>query len=392
MDAFTRSDLRRISAMTADPALSIYMPTYRSGREVRQNATRFKNLLNQARNQLDVYGLSARQIDGLLSEVSKLEGDDLWWNNQSDGLALFAAGEVFERYRLPMDVSELVAVGPRFHLRPVVQLLQGDGRFYVLAVSQQRVRLLEATKFHVEQLQPERLPTDLRSALNIDEYVSSLQQHSTSGRGVAGGMIFHGHGGADMDIRKRDEIARYFQLIDAVLNPYLAGERTPLVFAGVDYLFPIFREACKYQGLVDAAIAGNPDDLSAAQIHAQAWQVMEPRFAAQRDTALQRYLNATGGQTAESDLLRILLAAQQGAIEILLVSADAHQWGTVDEHSGHIKFTDANAEGAQELLNYAAVKTLITDGTVFALAPDQLPERQKAAALLRYPLATAERT
>jgi hypothetical protein len=386
MDTFTRGDLQRISSMTAEPALSIYMPTYRAGREVRQNATRLKNLLNQARQQLDCYGLEPRQIDKMLEEISKLEADDNWWQNQSDGLAMFVAPDRFERYRLPLDFSELVTVAKRFHVRPVVSLLQSDGRFYVLAVSQNRVRLLEATRYGVEELHPAHLPTDLRSALNVDEYVSTLQQHSTSTPRVAGGMMFHGQGGADMDVRKRSEIVQFFHRIDAALTKYFGGDRTPLLFAGVDYLFPLFRETCDYHGLVDDAVSGNPDDLTAMEIHEQAWRVMEPRFAAERDAALGRYRNAASGELAESDVVRIMRAARSGAIETLVVSAEAQRWGIIDEHSGAVQLTNANVEGAEELLNYAAVQTLIANGTVFSVSSERLPHGEEVVALLRYPL------
>ena len=57
MDQFTRSDLKQLIDTTQEPLVSIYMPTYRSGREVQQNSTRFKNLLKGAREKLADYGL-----------------------------------------------------------------------------------------------------------------------------------------------------------------------------------------------------------------------------------------------------------------------------------------------------------------------------------------------
>jgi hypothetical protein len=42
-----------------------------------------------------------------------------------------------------------VVVTDRFHIKPLLPLLSGDGRFYVLALSQSEVRLLQGTRYSV---------------------------------------------------------------------------------------------------------------------------------------------------------------------------------------------------------------------------------------------------
>jgi hypothetical protein len=46
----------------------------------------------------------------------------------------------------------LVIVSERFHVKPLLPLLSGDGRFYVLALSQNEIRLLQGTRYSVEQV------------------------------------------------------------------------------------------------------------------------------------------------------------------------------------------------------------------------------------------------
>jgi len=45
-----------------------------------------------------------------------------------------------------------VVVSDRFHLKPLLPLLTGDGRFYILALSQNQVRLLQGTRYSVRGL------------------------------------------------------------------------------------------------------------------------------------------------------------------------------------------------------------------------------------------------
>ena len=385
MDRFTREDLKELAEALVEPAVSVYMPTFRSGREVRQNAIRCKNLVKQAFVQLSERGMEDEEVRHLLAEASSLEANDDWWQHQSDGLAMFLAPERFDCYRVPLGFEELVTVGKRFHVRPMVRLLQGDGRFYVLAVSQNRVRLFEGTRFSVSELEPNGLPSDLRSAMNIDEYTSSLQQHSTGGPDAAGSMLFHGHGGSDMDVKKKDEILPFFRRINTALSAYFDNDPVPLVFAGVDYLFPVFQQACDHKGLVETAVTGNPDDLAAEKIHEQAWAVVEPIFQKSRESAWNRFHDLAESESATDDIGEIIQAAIVGQIDTLLFADGVEQWGVVDEQSGAVVSVSPSSEDAEELINYAAVHTLINGGAVYALPPNRFANDKAAGAVLRYP-------
>src|SRR5690606_13140680 len=119
-----------------------------------------------------------RQMKQRLREAMQREPDESWWP-QSDGVAMFVSADHIEQYRLPLAFQERVVVGPRFFVKPLLPLFQGDGRFYLLAVSQNAVRLFEASRYRISQLEPAGLPKDLQTALNIDEYFSTLGHHAT---------------------------------------------------------------------------------------------------------------------------------------------------------------------------------------------------------------------
>ena len=57
--------------------------------------------------------------------------------------------------------------GDRFHLKPLLPLLTGDGRFYVLAVSQNAVRLLQGTRHSIHEIRPELMPKSFADATHF---------------------------------------------------------------------------------------------------------------------------------------------------------------------------------------------------------------------------------
>jgi hypothetical protein len=50
-------------------------------------------------------------------------------------------------YRLPLPFEQLVVISDDFHLKPPLPFFASDGRFYILALSQNQVRLLEGIRY-----------------------------------------------------------------------------------------------------------------------------------------------------------------------------------------------------------------------------------------------------
>jgi hypothetical protein len=321
------------------------------------------------------------------------------WLQPGDGTALFASPELFRYYRLPLSFHEQVVVGSRFQVAQLLPMLEADSRYYLLATSQNAVRLLHGSHQHVTELHPDTLPHDLRSALNIDEFKRSFQQHSAGtalsadyshGQGNRGGAadnlkaVFHGQGGSGLEVKKRDELLQFFHRIDRELEKFLQSDRTPLVFAGVDYLFPIFRETCRYAGLVDIPVEGSPDHLSPQQLHEKAREVLQPLFERNREEALRKYGDGIPRDQATADLQDLITAARRGQIDTLFLGEGKSVWGQVDEASNRIELHSEPNSGAEDLLNNAALWTILGNGQVFTLPLDRMPDRQPAAALLRW--------
>jgi hypothetical protein len=83
------------------------MPTHRTG-DVQQDPIRLKNLVNQAQDKLVAAGLRPAAAKELLRPVHNFEEDTLFWQNHSEGLALFISPNTFRFGHLPFRFAELV--------------------------------------------------------------------------------------------------------------------------------------------------------------------------------------------------------------------------------------------------------------------------------------------
>jgi hypothetical protein len=363
--------------------VSLYMPTHRHIPETEQDPIRFKNLLREAEERLIACGLSSKKVRELLQPAQKLLEDASFWKFQSDGLALFLSANLFRTYRLPFRFAEMAVVTTRFHLKPLLQVLTGDGRFFILALSQKQVRLLEASAYNVSELELEHVPENLAEVLGAYDFEKQLQFHSPSTGGLGKqGTIYHGHGvGAD-DVKGK--LLQYFRQIDEGLREFLKGEQSPLVFAGVDHLFPIYKEANSYPYLLEEVVTGNPESLSAEALRQKAWAIAQPVMLKARQEAKDKYLRLAGTGRASNQLAEIAPAAFEGRVESLVVAVGVQQWGSFDPDQVEVRLHEEAEPGDEDLLDFTAFHTFLNGGAVYAVEPERVPGAGLLAAVFRY--------
>jgi hypothetical protein len=359
------------------------MPTQQAGAEIQENPIRLKNLLREAEKRLLKSGLRASTITEFLRPVQELLKERPFWQHQSGGLAIFLSEGFFIYYRLPLNFEDLAVVNKRFYVKPLLPLFSGDGRFYILALSQNAVRLLNGTHYSVSEVNLENIPKNLAEALKYDDPERQLQFHTGTAEGRAGrAAMFHGHGvGVDDN---KDKILQYFRQIDKGLKELFRDEQALLVLAGVDSLFPIYKEANTYSHLLDEGIAGNPERLSAEELHNRTWEIVQPHFQEAQKDAVDRYNQFASTNRASSDIREIVPAAFYGRVELLFVTVGFQQWGVFDQNANTIHLHKEEQSGDEELSDLAAIQTILNGGTVYAVEQEEMPDGGPLAAVFRY--------
>lgn len=384
MDIFTRDDLVTLLEERQEHCLSAYMPTHRGGSE--EDPIRWTKQVQLAEQRLIAAGLRAADARKMLEPARGLQEDASFWKHQGDGLAFFLATSFVRMYRLPMTFQELVVVGKHFHVRQLLPFLTNDGRFFILAFSQNAVRLLQGTRYRVSEVDLTGVPRNLAEALLTHDTDEMLTFHTRPAGGLGSwAAIYHGHGVGIDD--KKDDILRYFQKIDHGLHPLLKNELAPLVLAGVDYLLPIYRKANTYAHLFEQGISGNPDQLSNQELHDKAWPLVQPHFQQVQKKALAQYEQLAGTGRTASGVAAVLPAACQGQIETLLVARGQLCWGRFDPATHLVEEHEQIESGDEDLLNLAIVHTLRHGRTVHVLDAEQMPAGTLVAAVFCLPLA-----
>ncbi|BAZ52318.1 hypothetical protein NIES4103_49780 [Nostoc sp. NIES-4103] len=391
MTLLSIDELKTLIEQPQNHCVSLYMPMQKAGPEIRQNPIRFKNLIREAEERLDAIGISQTEAENLLQPARELDTSD-FWEHQDHSLAIFISPEVFRYYRLPIEFQELVVVSDRFHLKPLLHLINNDGKFYVLALSQKDAKFFEGTRAGLNELEVENMPKSIDEALQYDETAKEGQFRIATSKGSNTNPFtrsqpgaFHGQGSPDRD-QHQEAILQYFHAVDAALHEKLQEQTAPLILAGVEYLHPIYREANSYPYLHEEGITKRPELFQPEELHTEAWQILEPLFHKPEKDAIELFQQLAGEGTgkASSDLKEIISAAYYQRVDSLFVPLGKQIWGEFDPDNMAVDLHPEPKPDDQDMLDFAAIHTILNGGNVYTVEPEQMPNDAPAAAIFRY--------
>src|SRR5690625_3990464 len=179
-DDITADDLKAMAAATG-PQVTIYLPTAPPQHQPQDTATRVKSLVNEARRKLVNAGVPESDAKDMMASFDAIATDAPFLRQQGESLALFAAKGLNLVYRLGVPVAEYTHVAEHFVLRPISETLTKSHSFYILGVSQNKVRLLDATKDSVVQLDLQDIvPESFEVVFDTEDRKTQLQNQSVS--------------------------------------------------------------------------------------------------------------------------------------------------------------------------------------------------------------------
>ena len=377
MPLFGRPDLQELIAPHQAPCVSFFLPTHRHPPQRDQDPVRFRNLLRSAESRVAAAGFP--DAAGLLEPVAEL-ADRGEWGPPLDGLAVFRSPEFFAHHSLPMTLPERLVVADTFHVRPLLRFLESSERYYVLALSQNQVRLFEGTPSSLSLMEPGLPVRSLEDALGAEHDERFLNVRS-AGRGGEG-TLYHGHG--DAEGAREEDLRRFFRVVDSAAWKLLREERAPLILAGIGRYVPLYRELSRYPFVAERGIEGNVDDLDGEQLRQRARPLLDALFSARRQEQLEELAVARGRGRAALDLESIGRHAVQGRVRRLFLSEGSHLRGRLDRETGEIHEAAANGEPGDDVLDDVAEAVLARDGEVTTLPAEAMPGGAPAAALLRW--------
>ncbi len=262
--------------------------------------------------------------------------------------------------------------------------MTNDVSFYALTVSQNHVRLFHATPDEFVELPVPGMPASMAEIAGAAE--AEIGLYFRTGQPQAHGkeaLVFHGQGGSADALKPK--LAAFVRTIERAVAKRIDGGSLPLVFAGVDSLFAMYRAENTYPHLLPIHVSGNTDSLPLDAIRRSALSLVQAAARDRRSVAMATYWNlATHGRTS-NHLDEVLAAAESGAVETLFIDPLEHRLGSFDPQTLETRIAEQPGTGGEDLINVAAALALTHGAAIECLPAGYIPGGGVIAAVMRYP-------
>jgi len=370
MDIPTTAGMESLVGWRGPGTVSIYLPTEPHGQNSEAERIDLSNLASNAVDQLEAADVSRSVVSAIDESLADLVDDGEFWRFQARTLAVFANEHGLVSYRLPNRLPRGVEVSDRFYIKPLLRTFTFPQAAFILAISQNAVRLLAASP----DLPPTRigvldLPTGAAEAVG---------KPSIRGRGHRARV------GASEGQKLR--MRQYARQVNQALAPLLGGHDIPLVLAGTAPMIPIYRSVNSYPHLIEEEISGNPDSTSDAELVAELRPILDRVYAEDVANLRDMFGARQAHGRAVTDLADVARAATIGAVDTLFIDIEQSIPGEIDEETGRIT-TDSNPGATTYgVTDEIARRVLMSKVRILAVRGEEMPGDGPVAALLRFGL------
>lgn len=364
--------------------VSIYLPMHKKGKEQNEHLAQenLKKCIKKVNKTLKKYLLSKEEINNYLKPIEALIADSELWRNPSNGLAIFLDKKGMNYYTLPIEFETKTQVASNFYLTPLLPLYENDEIYYLLELSQDYVKLYEASRYGLTNLHIKSLaPDNLEKAVGYDYKQKMLQLRSLQDSYGAG--AFHGHGEGIDDERK--ELSTFLRAIDKGINKAIKNKKAPLVIASTNSLFNSYKQVNSHENLYGENCKGDPEFKNKTVLHKASWELIKPYFEDNKIKQINQFHELYSTPKISYQLNEIIPAAISGKINTLFVEKNKDAFGIYNQENGKLIFNKKKDIKNNSLTNLAAIQTFIKGGKVYLLDKEKMPvQGEPLNAIFRY--------
>jgi hypothetical protein len=363
---------------SAGPCVTILLPPYRLGEQAGSQAALLRSMIPEASKHLIDRGYAKSSAAALLAPLDHLCDDPALLSGSRWSRAVFCSPTVYELVQLTQPFEASLTVSGSFSIRKMAAEMARPPAFYILALSRNKVVLLRCAGLHAEPAKlPAGVPTSLAEAMDLDAPDHDLENRSAAGSSVGDmrGVRFGTGSGREQETT---HLGDFYRLVDRGVQDLLHEPEIPLVLAGVEEEMAAYRLVSTCRNLLMQGITGSPAlDRELDEILRRACDVLRDEEIERQASALIEARERTAPSRFSTELAPVLRAAFEGRVHQLYVNAEVSRQ-EVYERGTYLSW------GPEDLLNLAAVQTIVNHGKVCELPGRMMPEGAEAAALMRF--------
>lgn len=368
-----KATLKSLKTTRGNPAVSIFVKTHRTHPENEQDSIALKNQLKVAEDRI-TNEHDKRTSDKIL-ELIHAKTDELDHNYNLDTLAIFANENEAQVLRLPFDAKERVILGEKFATRDLVRDMSEAVHYYVLVMTSEHARLIEAINDRVvKEIGGESERQSQMSELTFPINNTSLPTGSKADR----------TGSSDDD----SYLKEFMNRVDKSMQEFRNIDPLPVILVGDSRTLGFYEQVVDNDSFIIGKVERLPNlkDGRAEEIVAGVQEVVETQRATRYETAQGELEKARNEKMVRTDLQQIYRSAVEGNAVKLLVRQGHIVPATIDESALTLLVADdATAEGVTDDAVSEIIEIVSHNGGEVVFVPkDSMDEKEPIALITRY--------
>lgn len=351
--------LKKLKDVSSDCCVTIILQTHRTTPDNEKDSIVLKNLVKEAETRL-LSSYEKSLARNIIKRINTLT-ENINHRHNLESLIIFANENIAEYTRLPVNVESRVVIDKTFATRDLARALLRETSYYILVLSQDKARLIEAFNDKV-----------------IAEIDNGFPMTNTD-------IIPVQRAEAAIGSRQTNLIREFFNQVDKQLNGAQKENPLPVIICTEESNYPEYLKIADRKEMIAGTLYGNRMHEKPHHIVAAAWPVMKELNIEKNNERLSELKAAVNSKNFLTDINEIWQAINNGIGKTIFVKQGYFQPARLENNQIElINLEDAGRANVDDIIDEMIEKNLQFNGDVVFVKGDDLEKFQGLALVTRY--------
>lgn len=353
--------LKELKNIFSESCVTIILNTHRTKPDNLKDGLTLKNLVKEAETRL-LADESKREAKKLIDKLSALVAS-IDHNFNLESLILFVNENIAQYVRLPISVEDRVVIDHTFATRDLVRALHFEANYYVLVLSQQKVRLIEA--FNDKVIEEVGSPFPIVNTKFFSTNKAELSNAS----------------------RQTNLVNEFFNSVDKEVNTIRKQNSLPVLICSEEGNYHEYLKiADQKNSILETYLNKNRLDEKDHAIVTEAWKIVKEYTKNKNRERKSELIEAVNANKFLSDLTEIWKAVLEGRVQTIFIEQGLFQPAILENNliTPVAEEGRANKEVIDDIYDEIIETSINFGGDVVFLEKGELTKFNGFGAITRY--------
>ncbi|MEO6681830.1 MAG: hypothetical protein ABIN48_03305 [Ginsengibacter sp.] len=353
--------LNRFKHISSKCCVTIILSTHRTKPDNEKDAILLKNLVKDAEKRIAIDCADDKEMSqALVSKLNKLASEIDHRHNQ-EGLVLFVNENMAEYVRLPLKVENRVVVDKTFHTRDLVRAINAQTSYYVLLLSRQKARLIEALS--------DKVVAEIESGFPIENMNTTVPP-----------------GSASISNKVTSLTVEFFNSVDKVFNEVYKAKPLQVIICTDESNYSEYLKIADHKEAILGNVKGNKMAEKAYHVLESVWPVVKDLHQAANKKRLAELDDAVNSLKYVTDFNEIWTALKEGRGRTLFVQQGYFQPARITDNQIQLVAPNQASEPdvVDDIIDEMLEKNMKNGGDTVFVHDNELEKFQGLVLVTRY--------